>query len=182
MEFEKLMETRRSIRKYDSSRRATKEQIEAMVQAAIQTPSWKNSQTARYYAILDEAKCEKFSEDCLPQFNQNNSRGASYIVTTFVKNRAGFNRETGEPDNECGNGWGYYDLGLQNENLILKAKELGLDTLIMGIRDAAKIHEMLQIPKTEQMVSVIAVGYRDIDPEKPKRKAVEDILTFAKID
>ena len=178
MEFEKLIEERRSIRKYDSSRRATKEQMEAVVQAAIQAPSWKNSQTARYYAILEEAKCEAFSENCLPQFNQNNSRGASYLVATFVKNRAGFNRETGEPDNECANGWGYFDLGLQSENLILKAKELGLDTLIMGIRDAAKIHEMLHIPETEQVVSVIAVGYRDIDPEKPKRKTPDDILTF----
>ena len=56
MEFEKLIEERRSIRKYDSSRRATKEQMETVVQAAIQVPSWKNSQTARYYAILEEAK------------------------------------------------------------------------------------------------------------------------------
>lgn len=148
------------------------------VQAAIQAPSWKNSQTARYYAILEEAKCEEFSESCLPQFNRDSSKGASYLVTTFVKNRAGYNRETGAPDNECGNGWGYYDLGLQNENLILKAKELGLDTLIMGIRNAEKIHEMLQIPETEQVVAVIAVGYRDIDPEKPKRKTPEAILTF----
>ncbi len=178
MEFEKLIEERRSIRKYDTSRRATKEEVEAMVQAAIQAPSWKNSQTARYYAVLEEELCETFSESCLPQFNQNNSRGASYLVTTFVKNHSGFNRETGEPDNECGNGWGYYDLGLQNENLILKAKELGLDTLIMGIRDAEKIRELCKIPETEQIVSVIAVGYRDINPDKPKRKTPEDILTF----
>ena len=78
MEFEKLIEERRSIRKYDSSRRAAKEQITAMVQAAIQAPSWKNSQTARYYAILEEAKCEEFSESCLPQFNRDSSKGASY--------------------------------------------------------------------------------------------------------
>ena len=84
MEFEKLIEERRSIRKYDSSRRATKEQITAMVQAAIQAPSWKNSQTARYYAVLEEARCEEFSESCLPQFNRDSSKGASYLVTTFV--------------------------------------------------------------------------------------------------
>ena len=95
MEFEKLIEERRSIRKYNSSRRAAKEQITAMVQAAIQAPSWKNSQTARYYAILEEAKCEEFSESCLPQFNRDSSKGASYLVTTFVKNRSGYNRETG---------------------------------------------------------------------------------------
>ena len=60
MEFEKLIEERRSIRKYDSSRRATKEQMETVVQAAIQAPSWKNSQTARYYAILEEANVRHF--------------------------------------------------------------------------------------------------------------------------
>ena len=162
MEFDKLLEERRSIRAYDSSRRATKEQITAMVQAAV----------------LDEAQCEALSENCLPQFNQNNSRGAAYIVTTFVKNRVGFDKETGAAVNECGNGWGYYDLGLQNENLILKARELGLDTLIMGIRDGAKIAGMLGIPETEQVVSVIAAGYRAVNPEKPKRKAPEDILKF----
>lgn len=178
MEFEALMENRRSIRVYDSSKRATKEQIIAMVQAAIQAPSWKNTQTSRYYAVLEEAQCEQFSETCLPPFNQKNSKGAVYLVTTFVTNQVGFDRESGAAVNECGNGWGYYDLGLQNENLILKAKELGLDTLIMGIRDGEKIREMLQIPENEQVVSVIAVGYRDIDPEKPKRKEVDDILKF----
>lgn len=48
----------------------------------------------------------------------------------------------------------------------------------MGIRDAEKIHEMLQIPETEQVVAVIAVGYRDIDPEKPKRKTPEEHSDF----
>ena len=176
MEFEKLIEERRSIRKYNSSRRATKEQITAMVQAAIQAPSWKNSQTARYYAILEEAKCEEFSESCLPQFNRDSSKGASYLVTTFVKNRAGYNRETGAPDNECGNGWGYYDLGLHDENFILRARELGLDTLIMGIRDEKAIREALSIPENELLGAVIAVGYRAINPDKPKRKTVDDIL------
>ena len=37
----------------------------------------------------------------------------------------------------------------QNENLILKAEELGYGTLIMGIRDAEKIREMCSIPETE---------------------------------
>ena len=79
------------------------------------------------------------------------------IVTTFVHNRAGFQTD-GTPDNEIENGWGCYDLGLQNENLILKATELGLSTLIMGLRDGDKIREMLSIPESETIVSVIAVG------------------------
>ena len=38
----------------------------------------------------------------------------------------GFDKNTGSPVNEAGDGWGYYDLGLQNDNLLLKAAELGL--------------------------------------------------------
>ena len=77
MEFSQLIEERRSIRHYDESKKVTKEQIEEMVQAAIQAPSWKNSQTARYYAVLSEDKLAELSEKGLPEFNAKNSAGAS---------------------------------------------------------------------------------------------------------
>ena len=84
------------------------------------------------------------------------------IVTTFVKDRSGFEKN-GQPSNELGNGWGCYDLGLQNMNLLLKAEELGLSTLVMGIRDAEAIRRLLGIDGAETIVSVISVGYRDIE-------------------
>lgn len=134
MEFTKLLEERRSIRAFDPEKHVTAEQIQEIVQAAIQAPSWKNSQTTRYYALVTPEKVEEFSAKCLPEFNQKSSKGAALVVTAFVKDRSGFTQD-GTPDNEVGNGWGYYDLGLHDENLILRARELGLDTLIMGIRD-----------------------------------------------
>ena len=127
--------------------------------------------------IRDE-KIEEFRHKCLPEFNQNNSEGAALVVTTFVKNCVGFDRLSGEPVNECANGWGYYDLGLQNENFVLKSKELGLDTLIMGIRDGEAIREFFNLPENEQAVSVIAVGYGTKDAQMPKRKSVSDIAKF----
>lgn len=142
MEFQTVLENRRSVRSYDDSKKVTKEQINEIVEAAIQAPSWKNSQTARYYCILDADKSRDFAQKCLLHGNDKKVDGAALVVTTFVSNRAGFDRE-GNPDNECGNGWGYYDLGLHNENFILKAKELGLDTLIMGLRDSDKIVKSL---------------------------------------
>ena len=99
------------------------------------------------------------------------------IVTTFVKGLVGFDND-GNPVNEAGDGWGYYDLGLQNENLLLKATELGLDTLVMGIRDGEAIREMLNIPKTENVVAVIAVGYKAKEANMPKRKELEEIAKF----
>ncbi|MCD8331974.1 MAG: nitroreductase family protein [Oscillospiraceae bacterium] len=177
MQLQAVLESRRSIRAYEAGRQVTREQVEEIVAAASQAPSWKNSQTARYYCVLSPEMVEKFSQACLPPFNAQRAQNAALVVTTFVANRSGFSRD-GTPDNELGNGWGIYDLGLQSENFLLKAKELGLGTLIMGIRDADKIRAMLDIPEQETIVSVIALGYAAESPERPPRKTPEQILRF----
>ena len=177
MEFKDIINNRRSIRKYKSDK-VERELIDECIACAIDAPSWKNSQTARYYIIESEEMLKTFKEDVLPEFNANNVKDAPVlVVTTFVKNRAGFERD-GTPTNEVGQGWGYYDLGLHNMNFILKATELGLGTLIMGIRDEAKIRELLNVDESEIIVAVIGLGYPDIEPAKPKRKTVKDIAKY----
>ena len=79
---------------------------------------------------------------------------------------------------ELGNSWGAYDLGLQNENLILKARELGYDTLIMGLKNNDALREMLQIPIDEEIMAIIALGKRNSEPTKPLRKDISEILKF----
>ena len=71
-----------------------------------------------------------------------------------------------------------YDLGLANENLLLKAAEMGIGTLVMGIRDEKKLHEILSIPEEQMVVSVIGVGYGTVSPDMPKRKSVEDVAVI----
>ena len=178
MEFQKLLEERRTVRKYSADGQITKEQVEKLIQAAQEAPSWKNSQTGRYYCVLSEEMTGKIRQECMPGANNAvKSEHAALIVTTFVHDRAGFQTD-GTPDNELGNGWGCYDLGLQNENLILKAEELGYGTLIMGIRDADKIREFCSVPETETVVAVIAVGVPGEEPGRPKRKDTEEIVKF----
>ena len=178
MDFTQLLEDRRSIRAFDGTKKVTSAQIEVLLKAAQEAPSWKNSETGRYYCVTSAETLAKLAEDCLPAFNVNSSRGAALIVTTFVANRAGFNKATGEADNEGGNGWGYYDLGLQNANFILKARELGLDTLIMGIRDGEKLRQLLEIPETELIGPVIALGYRAKEAVRPPRQPLAEIAKF----
>ena len=154
MELQAVMEKRRSIRNYNPERKVTKEQLEELIKAASYAPSWKNLQTSRYYCVLSENAVKELREKCLPEFNQANSDGAgAYIVTTFVKGMVGFDKNTGSPVNEAGDGWGYYDLGLQNENLLLKAAEQGLDTLVMGIRDGEALRELLNIPDEDRVIT-----------------------------
>ena len=48
----------------------------------------------------------------------------------------------------------------------------------MGIRDERAIRELLEIPAQETIVSVIGVGYPNIEPSMPKRKTIEEVSTF----
>ena len=173
MEFKALIEARRSVRSYSEA--VTREALTAILQRAQQAPSWKNSQTARCYAVLDPQKLEAL-RGALPSFNQNSSAGAALLVTTFVRGVAGFTGQA--PDNEVGDGWGAYDLGLRDAYLALAASDAGYDTLIMGLRDADAIRALLDIPEEEQIMSVIAVGRRAAAPKLRPRKPLEEVAKF----
>ena len=177
MELDTIINKRRSIRKY-KNQPIEVEKVEMIIKAAVEAESWKNSQTARYHIITSKELLIEFKKKCLPEFNQENCKDAPVlIVSTFIKNRSGFERD-GTASNELGNGWGCYDLGIHNQNLILKATELGIGSLIMGIRDEKKIRTLLNIPASEIIVSVIALGISDIEPERPKRKNIDEICKF----
>lgn len=176
MELMQAVNERRSIRDFKEGMSINADQLKEMIACAQLAPSWKNSQTARYYAVISPEVIAKINEKALPAFNVNSSKNAcALVITTFEMKRAGFDRE-GNPDNELGDQWGAYDLGLQNENFVLKAREMGYDTLIMGIRDGQALREILEIPDSQQVVAVIAVGVRESSPEMPKRKDVDSIL------
>ena len=98
------------------------------------------------------------------------------IVTTYVCGISGF--RDGEPENELGDAWGAYDLGLQNAYLLLKASELGLDSLVMGIRDGDQLRETLEVPDDEEVVSVIALGLPEKDPRPRPRKSVGEVARY----
>lgn len=166
MEFSELVKVRRSCRSF-SEETVNNADIEEIIKTTLMAPSWKNSETGRYYvATTKEAIETVFS--CLPDFNKTSSKNAAYIVTTFKKGISG----NGD-DN-----WGSYDLGLQNSYLILKAKDLGYDTLIMGLRDEEALRNYFNIPSDEIMLPVIAIGKKNGELVNKPRKQLEEVLTI----
>lgn len=174
MEFKELIEARRSCRNFTEQAVDT-DLICGVIKEAQQAPSWKNSQTAKYYVANTPEAIAKVRE-ALPVFNQRSSENAALVVTTFVRDVAGFT--AGVADNELSNKWGAYDLGIANAYFCLAAKNEGLDTLIMGIRDAGILRKNFNIPKTEQIVAVIAVGYGETAKVAGKRKELGEIATM----
>lgn len=84
MEFNEVVKNRRSIRKYDTDKKVTREQVEELIRYAIYAPTWKNSQTARYYCALD-GKGREAVANCLQGTNKDKTEGAALIVAPLLK-------------------------------------------------------------------------------------------------
>ena len=174
MEFTELIEVRRSVRRYAKSE-ISKDEMEKIVADALNAPSWKNSETTRYYAAIGAETKARMWKEALPSFNAANSADAAALVAvTFVPGESGFMGS--DPADELGNMWGAYDCGLASSYFVLAAKNRGWDTLIMGIRDTAKVKAILGIPAGETLMSIIAVGKAAVKPVKVPRKPVAEVL------
>lgn len=175
--FDDVIASRRSIRSFDASKTISEAEIRTLIATAQEAPSWANTQTSRYYVALSKEKADAVRE-VIGEWNKKNTEGAPvFIVSTYVKDKSGF-RNDGIPANEVGNGWGAYDNGLSDAHLILKARAMGFDTLIMGGRDADALRSIFNIPEEEAIMAVLALGYRAVDPDRPARKPLDEILKF----
>ena len=174
--FDDIVASRRSIRDYDASKPISQEQVMELIKCAQEAPSWANQQPSKYYVAMSEDKVAAV-KNLVGEGNKRNTAGAPVmIVSTYVKGRSGFFR--GNPANEIGDGWGAYDNGLSNAYFILKARERGFDTLIMGMRDSDELRKLFAIPDDECIMAVISLGYRASDPNRPDRKATSEIVKF----
>ena len=173
--FDEIVASRRSVRDYAAGTTISEAEVRTLIATAMEAPSWANSQTTRYYVAMSEEKVAAVKE-LIGGNSRNTTNAPVMIVSTFVKGQSGFGR--GSQANEVGEGWGAYDNGLSNAYFILKARELGYDTLIMGMRDGDGLRQLFGIPETEQVMAVISLGKRASDPRRPDRKPVDDIVKF----
>ena len=173
MELINAITERRSIRKYAPCT-VSREEIEEMISCAQKAPSWKNSQTARFYvALSDEAKAGV--RERLASFNRERTENVgAFIVTTVEHGISGYMGDGSST--HLGNGFECFDNGLAVENLLLKAQEMGYGTLIMGLYKEPLLRELFSIPESENIVVVIALGKADTDPEMPERYSLDKVL------
>jgi len=173
--FDEVLTTRRSVRSYDATKKISEAEVRELLKATQEAPSWANQQPSKYYVAIDEEKLKAAME----MIGANKDRVADapvLIVSTFERGKSGYFQ--GQATNEVGEGWGAYDNGLSNCYLILKARAMGFDTLIMGMRDADQLRALFDIPEDETVMAVIALGYRAEEPTHPDRRDLDDIVKF----
>ena len=173
--FNEVLTSRRSIRNYDASKKISEAEVRELLKATQEAPSWANQQPSKYYVAISEEKL-KAVQDMVGMNKERILNAPVLIVSTFERGKSGFFQ--GEQTNEVGDGWGAYDNGLSNCYLVMTARAMGFDTLIMGMRDAEKLRELFAIPGNETIMAVIALGYRAEEPKQPGHRDLDEIVKF----
>ena len=163
METLECIKTRRSVRKFKTDS-VSKETIEKLVLAASYAPSWKNTQTTRYIAITNEEVKARLATECCAEHNAQIINGARLLIASFSTSRK--------------DAWQAFDNGIATQTLCLAANDLGLGTVVMGLYDIDKASDIIGVPEGQLLMALVAVGYPDEKPSVPKKKTVEDLLSY----
>ena len=173
--FDDVVMTRRSVRNYDATKKISEAEVRELLKTVQEAPSWANQQPTKYYVAISEEKLKEV-QDLVGANKERIINAPVLICSTFERGKSGFFQ--GQQTNEVGEGWGAYDNGLSNCYLILKARAMNFDTLIMGMRDAEGLRKAFNIPENETIMAVIALGYRADDPDRPERRPLNEIVRF----
>lgn len=204
MNFDTLIEKRRSIRKFLSDSIDDK-QIEELIRAAEMAPSGCNSQCWSFVAVKSPDKItglaeavekgvRRFYDGC-----EENFVASRLKQTTFFKNAplvilvyltemkyhdprvTDYYSSKGYGSAEMLSALGNPDvlsIGAAVENLLLKAEELGLGACWMNdpIVSAEEINAFIGAPEGHRLMSVIPVGKPAYTPREKALKPLEEIL------
>ena len=159
MEFEKVIEKRRSIRKYKDTP-VPKEQLIKILEAARIAPSASHRQPWHFIVVEDKEKIRKLAKSKWAE-------APAMIV--------------GLADTEASPNWCSNDLGIAIEHMVLEATNLGLGTCWMGQTGREDlIRELLDIPDKFRPVAVVPIGVPDETPSPKERKSLDDIVSWEK--
>jgi nitroreductase len=201
VELDDVILKRTSVR-YFEERDVSEEDVRALIEAAIRAPTasglenWKfvvfRSGDAReklynliaegmirYYRAVNLAE-EKIEKLRKRMYEQGMYRAPVYVAV-FIDRRVRFLQ--GEEFDEPEFIWSVESAAMAIQNLMLKAVELGLGTVYIGVTNFPgideEVRELAGLDENHYLVGVIPVGYPkgEVKPRK-RRKTLDEVLVF----
>lgn len=175
MDLSEAIRTRRSVRKF-TDYVVTDEEINIVIEAARWAPSWANTQVWEFVVVRDRKLIEQVANtyaDKNPAIKC--SLTASVLIVACAK--TGVSGCYGGKDVTKFSNWFMFDLGMAVQNLWLKAHEIGLGAVVVGLMDHASCADILRVPDGHEVVCVIPLG-RPAQTGKagPPRKELKEFV------
>ncbi|MGN7479699.1 nitroreductase family protein [Solibacillus silvestris] len=201
--LEKLMEERKSVRKYEPDVTIPRETIQHILQQATSAPSSSNLQSWRFLVIDDQ---EQKKELRIAGFNQEQIETSSAIIAVIGDNEMYKNaKQINDLNVELGymprdiadmmiansetmysnlsdierTNIAHLDAGLISMQVVLLAKDMGYDTVIMGGFDKAAFAKKYELPANELPMILIAIGKPAMPARNSSRLPFEQIIRFS---
>lgn len=159
MDFTKVVEKRRSIRRYKPDP-VPDDLIEKILESARIAPSAGNRQPCHFIVVKDAERKKALG---LREW----AAEAPVIIV-------------GCADSSLSPVWHLVDFGIAFEHIILAATNLGLATCWQGRLEHETIKKILGIPDTIKVVAVTSLGYSAESPEPKARKALSEMVHHEK--
>ena len=155
------LKTRRSVRKF-KDKKVEKEKIAEMIDSARLAPSGKNIQPVEYIVEKKKKKRKEITEI---------ASGGDFIAEAPLC-IAVISKKC-EHDIEDGSA--------ATENILISAKAQGLDSCwVAGYKKeySSGIEEYFSLPEDYRLISLLAIGYSDKNPEPPAKKSIEEVIHY----
>lgn len=154
----KAIKDRRSVRKYLETP-VLREKVEALLEAAMLTPSACNSRPWRFVVITNREVLNKLAD--AHKFAKMLYKAPVAIVICALADE--------QSKNEIAKGFWPQDCGAATQNILLQAQEMGLSSCWCGAYPKehimAAVKEILQLPDDEIPFNIIAIGEGDETPD-----------------
>ncbi len=163
----KTIKARSSIRKY-TDEKLTEAELQALKEAALASPTARNLQNQRFFFItnekilddIDKAAARATHDGVLPENFSRITYGAPLVVIIGITKESRY---------------GLIDSGIAVQSLALEAKELGLDSVILGMveyavqywlaPEAKEIRAEIGMDDELEFAIAISIGHKATDKE-----------------
>jgi nitroreductase len=179
MDVMQVIKERRSARVYKDTPVDDKT-VEFVLDAARWAPSWANTQCARFVVVRDNDIRLKLAETMGTNKATEGVKKAPVLIVACAEiGKTGYYKSP-QPSTDKGDYWYMFDVALAMQNLTLAAHSLGLGTVHIGLFDARKAAEILEVPPGFCVVSMTPLGYPDGESKVPPRKELSELVSYDK--
>lgn len=201
VELDEAIVRRTSVR-YFEDKPVSDEVVMELVEAAIRAPTasglenWlfvvfkSNEAREKVYELIADGMVEYYRAVNLPEEKMAKLRRRLYeggmyraplYIAVFIDKRVRFLK--GEEFDELEFVWSVESAAMAIQNLMLKAVELGLGTVYIGVTNfrgiEERVRELAGLDENHYLVGVIPVGYpRDEVRPRKRRKGAEEVVRF----
>ncbi len=167
MEFEEVVEKRRSVRRFTDDD-VPRDIIDRILKIGHKAPSAGNNQAREFIVVRDQRVKSKIVEAAL---GQSFIQDAPWVVVVCAHEERSASRYGGRGRDL----YSIQDATAAVENMLLAVTNEALGSVWVGAFDEEKVSHILDIPQEARPVAILPIGHPAAEPSEPAKMSVKEI-------